>query len=43
LDEGFDFSDQELKEGEIGVTAVAGNHPTEVAFSNAKVWIFNGS
>ena len=43
LDEGFDFSDQELKEGEIGVDAGDVNHPTEVAFSNATVWTLNGS
>lgn len=45
LDEGFDFSDQELKEGEIGVDASSnpGTSRTEVAFSNATVWILNGA
>jgi hypothetical protein len=45
LDEGFDFSDQELKEGEIGVDASSNNGTprTEIAFSNATVWTFNGT
>ncbi len=43
LDVGFDLSNEELKEGEIGVSAVSLQHITEVAFSNAKVWVFNGS
>lgn len=42
LDVGFDFSDQELKEGEIGVAVSAITQPTEATFSDAKVWSLNG-
>lgn len=46
LDVGFDSSDQELKEGQIGVAAVGFDTPyyiqPEVSFNNAKVWKLYG-